>query len=283
LKKETTTMTDQSTTQQQLAAANHKLANLEQRREMLTREHGAAVEERRKALLGDSDVKTLSRADDRVAAAEGSLEGVDDALVSIRKTISGLSDQLADEADHAAREQEATFVHQSLAALERAALEYAATAEKFAAAFAPVAGERSAEANPAPRHCRGYSRQCSADDEGNHGRPPSLHPRSATRTAAAGPPHRHSKARSATDGAAGWSAVGHKIQAARICIARAGELTMREPPRMWSGDRRSWFDHRPEPRRAPWELGWMPPQSPRLRLRERLRRWFRRKWKGLTQ
>ncbi len=68
-----------------LADSQKSLEGLEARREVLVREHQSSVEERRTLLLdGTNDIKLLSKADSRVAAAEGSLAGVEDAATLLR-------------------------------------------------------------------------------------------------------------------------------------------------------------------------------------------------------
>src|SRR5206468_1518991 len=86
-----------TTAEQELAEAERVLAQIEERREVLTAEHGDAVSARRKLLTsGTTDLKVLAKADDRVAAVENSMVGVDDALIAQRGAVARLREQVAD-------------------------------------------------------------------------------------------------------------------------------------------------------------------------------------------
>jgi hypothetical protein len=104
-------MVTKQTTQSDLAAAMTRLEKLEQRRELLNKEHVDAVTARRAALLdGTDDIKILSKVDDRVRACETSLAGLEDALVVIRAKITELSTALATEQDQQQRGQKASEI-----------------------------------------------------------------------------------------------------------------------------------------------------------------------------
>lgn len=66
--------------QGELDGARERLVMLETKREALHRSHGSAVDARSKQLLdGDINDKALTAADDRVAAIENSLRGLEGA------------------------------------------------------------------------------------------------------------------------------------------------------------------------------------------------------------
>jgi chromosome segregation ATPase len=96
-----------SSLERDLAAAAKRRDELEQRRELLQKEHGDAVTARRTLMLdgdGDLNVKALEKADGRVTTVEVSLAGTEDALAASREKIKQLDMALATARDQVQRE-----------------------------------------------------------------------------------------------------------------------------------------------------------------------------------
>jgi hypothetical protein len=107
--------------ERELRLSEQRREQLEQRRELLSVEHSKAVEVRRALLLNGNttDVKALSKADDRVIAAEVSLSGTDDALTELRAKLAELTAELAEARRADAAESKARDVEAAAAQLER--------------------------------------------------------------------------------------------------------------------------------------------------------------------
>jgi hypothetical protein len=105
-----------------LTDAERSVQNLEERREVLIREHQAAVEARRKVLLDGSaeDLKLLTKVDDRVIAAERILIAVEDALVAARARVDDLKAKQAEETDRQQGEARVKQIEANVARLEKA-------------------------------------------------------------------------------------------------------------------------------------------------------------------
>jgi hypothetical protein len=128
--------------ERELRSSEQRRGQLEQRRELLASEHGRAVEVRRALLLNGNttDVKALSRADDRVVAAEVSLSGTDDALTELRAKLVELAAELAELRAEAQREARAKELEAQIPEIDAAMRDVAAPIEQLIGVFkaAPV-------------------------------------------------------------------------------------------------------------------------------------------------
>ena len=115
-----------------LKTAKTRLEQLEAKREVMHREHGAAITVRREQLLnGNIDSKALVEADDRVVTVEAGLSGLEDALAEQRNRVTMLTKAVEAQrhreiCDLKARETEARIpaISKTFTALKAATAEF---------------------------------------------------------------------------------------------------------------------------------------------------------------
>jgi hypothetical protein len=116
----------------ELNASRHRLGSLEVRREILCREQINAASAQRELWLGDAaDEKALTRAAQRLATAEATLAGIDDALSVTRDRIAQLTADLAVAEDVEAREAKAAALEGLVPEISNSFADLKAAVTKF--------------------------------------------------------------------------------------------------------------------------------------------------------